>query len=188
MSLSWMECAQYLLSGSLYHKHSSLNAAGGGFAQMLFGLFEGGQQKFWHAFIWSSPTLAGHSWGGSPGLSGRSISLSLGTSAVWKSPSQAWKQAAHSGSCFMRLFEQRLQPSFSDKGDKVFCVCVWQKQRHTKTGLQQGRFRQAGAGSGGGGMFCRGAKIRPNVPGFFNNTEGPVPNWEQSSLFYVANL
>lgn len=43
--------------------------------------------------------------GGSSGPSG--VCLSLRTSAVTKSPSQVWKQAAHSGSCYMRLFEQR---------------------------------------------------------------------------------
>lgn len=44
-----------------------------------------------------------------------------------KIPLVGLTQAAHNGSCYMRLFEQRAKPSFSDKGIKCFacmCVCV----------------------------------------------------------------
>lgn len=72
---------------------------------------------------------------------------------------------AGNGSCYMRLFEQRVQPSFSDKRIKPFRVCLFmrvrlkQKQCHTRTDLQA---RQVETGSQSEGV--------PNAPGFQHNT------------------
>lgn len=93
----------------------------------------------WHAFI----ILYGHSWGTVWSLRQMHQPVSGDISTV-KIPLVGLTQAAHNGSCYMRLFEQRAKPSFSDKGIKCFaCVCVEQKLCRTRTALQRGRLRQA---------------------------------------------
>lgn len=59
---------------------------------------------------------------------------------------------------------------FLIRGDKVLCVsvCVGQKQHNTRTGIFKKRHVETGW------KGCRGAKIRANAPGFFNNIAKPV--------------